>query len=81
MAASVLVVPNDLYAKVRSDGTFDIEHVPSGQRKIVAWSPGSTPATQWVELAANGTADVELTLVPKSRVHKNKAGQAYGSYE
>ena len=81
MAASVLVVPNDLYAKVRADGTFDIEHVPSGQRKIVAWSPGSAPATQWVELSANGTADVELTLVPKSRVHKNKAGQAYGSYE
>ena len=81
MAASVLVVPNDLYAKVQADGTFTIDQVPSGQRKIVAWSPGSTPATQWIELGPNGTANVELTLVSKSRVHKNKAGRAYGSYE
>lgn len=81
MAASVLVVPNDLYAKVQPDGTFAIEQVPSGQRKIVAWSPGSTPATQWVELAPNATADIDLTLVSKSRAHKNKAGRPYGSYK
>jgi plastocyanin len=81
MAASVLVVPNDLYAKVQADGTFAIPRVPSGQRKIVAWSPGSTPAIQWVELGPNGTADVELTLASKSRIHKNKTGRAYGSYE
>jgi plastocyanin len=81
MAASVLVVPNDLFAKLREDGTFVIEKVPSGQRKIVAWSPGTSLATQWVELEGGGTADVTLTLEHKSRVHKNKAGRAYGSYE
>lgn len=81
MAASVLVVPNDLYAKIQKDGTFVIEKVPSGQRKIVAWSPGTTLSTQWVELKAGGTAEVALTLKHKSRVHKNKAGRAYGSYE
>jgi plastocyanin len=81
MAASVLVVPNDLFAKVQPDGSFAINDVPSGQRKIVAWSPGTALATKWVELAAGGSADVALTLVPKSRVHKNKAGRAYGSYE
>jgi len=86
MTASVLVVPNDLYAKVHADGTFTIRHVPKGQRKVVAWSPGSTPATQWVELGPNETADIALTLVSKSRMHKNrnhknKAGRAYGSYE
>lgn len=81
MAASLLVVPNDLYAKVQPDGTFAIDQVPSGQRKVVAWAPGSTPAIQWVDLAANGSTEVELTLVSKSRVHKNKVGRAYGSYE
>ena len=81
MAASVLVVPNDLFAKVQPDGTFTIKNVPAGQRKIVAWSPSSALAAQWVQLAAGSTADVELTLVPKSRVHKNKEGRAYGSYE
>lgn len=80
MAASVLVVPNDLFAKIQPDGTFAIENVPSGQRKIVAWSPGTTATTQWVELNAGGTASVELTLEHKSRVHKNKDGRAYGSY-
>lgn len=81
MAASVLVVPNDLFAKVQKDGSFVIKNVPMGQRKIVAWSPGTSPATQWVELAAGGTADVKLALETKSRVHKNKEGRAYGSYE
>jgi plastocyanin len=81
MAASVLVVPNDLFAKVQADGSFVIKNVPSGQRKVVAWSPSTALAAQWVELKAGSSADVALTLVPKSRVHKNKAGRAYGSYE
>lgn len=81
MAASVLVVPNDLFAKVQRDGTFVIKNVPVGQRKIVAWSPTTTLATQWVDLKAGDTARVELTLAQKSRTHKNKAGRAYGSYE
>src|SRR5688572_12473924 len=81
MAASVLVVPNDLFAKVQPDGSFVIKNVPSGQRKIVAWSPGTTLAAQWVELKPGNSADVALTLTHKSRVHKNKAGRAYGSYE
>lgn len=81
MAASVLVVPNDLFAKIQPDGSFVIKNVPSGQRKVVAWSPSTTLAAQWVELKAGSSADVALTLVQKSRVHKNKAGRAYGSYE
>jgi plastocyanin len=81
MAANVLVVPNELFAKIQEDGTFVIKNVPSGQRKIVAWSPGTALSTQWVELKPGGTAEVVLTLEQKSRVHKNKTGRAYGSYE
>jgi plastocyanin len=81
MAASVLVVPNDLFAKVQADGTFVIDNVPTGQRKIVAWSPGTALSTQWVELKAGATANVELALEHKSRVHQNKEGRAYGSYQ
>jgi plastocyanin len=81
MAASVLVVPNDLFAKVQPDGSFVIRDVPVGQRKIVAWSPSTALATQWVELKAEGASNVELSLVLKSRTHKNKEGRAYGSYE
>jgi hypothetical protein len=81
MSASVLVVPNDLFAKVQPDGSFVIPQVPAGQRKIVAWSPGTAPATQWVELKSGAAADVQLALEARSRMHKNKEGRAYGSYE
>jgi len=81
MAASVLVVPNKHFAKVKADGSFEIPGVPSGRRKIVAWAPGSKPATQWVEVAAGASADVNMQLESKAGGHKNKAGQAYGQYE
>jgi plastocyanin len=81
MAASVLVVPNRYFAKVRPDGTFEIAGVPSGRRKVVAWSPGSRPSVEWVEVSAGAAAAVSFKLAPKSGSHTNKAGQAYGSYE
>ena len=69
MAASVLIVPNRLFAKVRADGTFTIEKVPRGQRKIVAWSPGAKLASRWVQIGKRPTA-VELTLEPRSSIHR-----------
>jgi plastocyanin len=80
MAASVLVVPNQLFAKVKPDGTFAIKNVPQGQRKVVVWSPGSKLASRWVEIG-DGAAQVELKLEPRSGAHPNKQGRAYGSYE
>ena len=80
MAASVLVVPNQLFAKVKPDGSFEIKGVPQGQRKLVAWAPGSKMTSQWVELT-DGSANIELTLQTKSRAHMNKQGRSYGSYE
>jgi plastocyanin len=81
MAASVLVVPNRYFAKVKADGSYEIAGVPSGRRRVVAWAPGSRLASEWVEVAAGATADLNLKLESKSSGHKNKAGQAYGSYE
>ncbi len=80
MSASVLVVPNGLFAKVESDGSFRIEGVPTGTHKLSAWAGGETIASRSIEVAASG-AEVELTLnaaVPGA--HKNKLGQPYGSY-
>ncbi len=81
MAASALVVPNRLFAKVKPDGTFEIPGVPAGKRKIVAWAPGSHMAITWVDVEAGAVAQADLKLDPKSAGHKNKAGQQYGSYE
>ena len=80
MSASVLVVPSPLYAKVRPDGTFRIDNVPVGIRKVVAWSPGAKSVQQRVELTPAG-AEVRLALErEETTTHTNKLGQAYGSY-
>ena len=81
MAASVLVVPNRHYAKVRGDGTFELPGVPAGRRKVVAWSPGSRASADWVEVASGQTVEISLKLDSKATAHKNKSGQAYGFYE
>jgi plastocyanin len=80
MSASILVVPNTMYAKVRPDGTFHIDNVPVGPRKIVAWSPRAKASQQRIELAPEG-AQVTFSLdAADARAHLNKLGQAYGSY-
>ncbi|MFL5305896.1 MAG: carboxypeptidase regulatory-like domain-containing protein [Polyangia bacterium] len=81
MAARVLVVPNRYFAKVKADGTFEIAGVPAGRRKVVAWAPGSSPTSDWVEVGADKPAELSLKLESKNAAHKNKAGQSYGSYE
>jgi plastocyanin len=81
MAASVLVVPNRFFSRVKADGTFEIAGVPSGRRKVVAWAPGSRMAADWVEVPAGAAADVALKLEAKAAGHKNKQGRPYGSYE
>jgi plastocyanin len=80
MSAKVLVVPSVLYAKVHPDGTFRIENVPPGVRRLVAWSPETKVESQRV--AVNGpTTEVSFTLAHEdASAHSNKFGQAYGSY-
>jgi len=81
MHASVLVVPSSLYARVAPDGSFQLEGVPLGARRVVVWGPHSKPAEQTVELKAGG-ADVSFTLeVQPQTAHNNKLGQPYGSYK
>ncbi len=81
MAASVLVVPNRYFAKVKGDGSFEIAGVPAGRRKVVAWAPGSRPTSDWIEVDGGHTADLSLKLEPKGSTHTNKVGHSYGSYE
>jgi plastocyanin len=81
MRAAVLVVPNKLFAKVRPDGTFRIEGVPTGPRRLVAWGPNLKPARQMVDLGAGGArADFSLEYTGV-KVLPNKLGQPYGSYK
>jgi plastocyanin len=80
MSADVLVVPNAFYTKVHADGTFRLDNVPAGPRKVVAWSPRAKPAQQKVDVT-NAVNQVSFVLTPRPpAAHANKLGQAYGSY-
>lgn len=81
MSASVLVVPNRYFVKVKADGTFELPDVPAGKRKVVAWAPSSSSTSEWIELAAGEKKELTLRLESKSGAHKNKDGRAYPSYE
>jgi len=81
MSASILVVPSALYAKVNPDGSFRIDGVPVGGRKVVVWSPGAKPAQEKIEVGpSGGQANFVLDEEP-STAHLNKTGQPYGSYK
>jgi plastocyanin len=81
MNASILVVPGPLYAKVGADGSYRIENVPVGARRIVAWSPSAKPQQQKIEVASSG-GQANFTLdVEAAKAHTNKLGQPYGSYK
>jgi len=81
MSAQILVVPNRVFAKVEQDGSFHLDKVPVGRRKLVAWGPGLR-ARRLDVTVPNGGTDVTIALEPTLEVrHKNKFGQPYGSYK
>jgi plastocyanin len=81
MSASILVVPSAVYTKVGADGSFRLENVPLGTRKLTVWSPSTKPAQQKVDVtAAGGQANFTLDEQPAT-AHLNKLGQPYGSYK
>lgn len=81
MHATILVVPNGLWTRVGPDGTFRLDNIPVGTRKLVAWSPRTLSADQTLEVGpSGGTATFALTLAVE-RAHNNKQGIPYTSYE
>jgi len=80
MRAAVLVVPNGYYAKAAPDGSFRLENVPLGSRRVVAWTQDANPAVNDVELTAHG-AEATFTLQVEPRgPHKKKDRTNYESY-
>ena len=82
MHAVVLVVPSPLYTRVAADGSFHLDGVPVGNRKIVVWGPHSKPAAQIIDVEVAAGAEVSLTLDQQPATpHNNKLNQPYPSYD
>jgi plastocyanin len=81
MRADVLVVPNVHWARVHSDGTYQLAGVPVGNRHITLWGPTLKPVSQSVEVKAGGSTATFSTETRALGPHPNKQGGAYGSYE
>jgi plastocyanin len=80
MRAAVLVVPNGYYVKASSDGSFRLENVPVGSRRVVAWTQDANPSANSVELTSHG-AEATFTLQVEPRgPHKKKDRSNYDSY-
>jgi plastocyanin len=81
MNAAILVVPNPLFTKVAPDGSFRLENVPAGPRRLVAWSPNAKPAPQKIDVTPGGAQAIFTLDYDAPRAHTNKLGQPYGSYK
>jgi len=82
MAAKVKVVPSSLFVRVSSDGTYRLEGVPPGKRKVVAWVPDSKEVSTTVEVVSGdevSAANLNLTK-GKAKSHLNKTGTSYPDY-
>ncbi len=81
MNANVMVVPNNLFTKVRADGSFHIDNVPVGPRKIVVWSPNTKLSAQKVDVTPSGGQATFSLEYEEAQAHANKLGLPYGSYK
>lgn len=80
MSASVLVVPNSHFAKVKPDGSYSLPGVPVGQHRVVAWMPNAEAQSQDITISESGGSANFALQSNEPKQHTNKFGQPYGSY-
>jgi plastocyanin len=82
MVSFVVAVPTPWAAQPADDGRFALRDVPPGQYVLHAWHERGGQVRQPVEVRADGTVSVELSLDARgyvSSVHLNKFGLPYGA--
>ena len=84
MSAVVVVRDNPYFAKVATDGTFEMENVPAGRHTLKAWHERAGDAAVEVNVPDKGAVTAALRLdatTYKREQHKNKFGKDYSSDE
>lgn len=79
MIGDVIVLPNRHHATVTADGSFTMEGVPSGTRRLRAWFARGPSKSVTVEVSPGQEANVTVSLVQTvvSDSHLNKRGEPY----
>ena len=82
MAANLVVVPNPDYARVGSDGRFEIQWVPRGTWHAVVWSPFAALGRETVQVEPGKETQLRVTIRQRSadERHLNKEGKEYQPY-
>jgi hypothetical protein len=62
MQSFFLPVSNPHYAVVKDDGSFEIQNVPAGKHKIVAWHPFAGKIEAEVDVPEGGKAEAKLQV-------------------
>ena len=60
MSAYIVVAPNPYFAQANEDGSFRIEGVPAGRRRLHIWHEKLPAFQQTIEIPATGVVRVEL---------------------
>jgi plastocyanin len=84
MAMVVVVSPTSHFARVRKDGTFEIQNAPAGTYRVKAWDPRGGEAEEEITVEAQDFTAVSFTLDAskfKAKPHMNKEGNPYPTDE
>jgi hypothetical protein len=65
MQGFYLPVQNPHYAVVKDDGTFEIQNIPAGKHKIVAWHPFAGKVEAEVDVPEGGKAEAKFEIKKK----------------
>jgi plastocyanin len=70
MAAVIVVVPSDWYARPESDGGFRMEGVPAGQYTAVAWHNSIGFSKKRIHVTDSGSVTVNFAIPLRDRVEE-----------
>jgi plastocyanin len=81
MVSSILVLNNAFFDVSDSDGSFDIQGLPSGTFTIRVWHEQASESSQQITIKDNEVTqqDFTVSLTRKIKPHKNKFGKSYRS--
>jgi hypothetical protein len=65
MQSFFLPVSNPHYSVVKEDGSFEIQNVPAGKHKVVAWHPFAGKVEAEVDVPEGGKAEAKFQIVKK----------------